>query len=42
MLRILDLGYKDSKKDFTNNKKNLTSLTNKSTSLIDCTKLIDI
>jgi hypothetical protein len=38
MLRALDLGYKDSKKGFTNNKRDLTSLANKSTGLIDCAK----
>jgi hypothetical protein len=42
MSRALDLGYKDSKKGFTNNKGDLTSPANKSTGLTDCTKPTDI
>jgi hypothetical protein len=42
MLRALDLGHKDSKKGFTNNKGDLTGPANKSTGLIDCAKLTDV
>jgi hypothetical protein len=49
MLKTLDLDYKDSKKGFTNNKRDLTSLksnstglANKSISLTDYAKLTDI
>ena len=39
MLRTLDLSYKESKKSFTNNKRDFTGLANKSTSR---TKLTDV
>ena len=39
MLRTLDLGYKESKKSFTNNRRDFTGLANKS---ISCTKLINV
>jgi hypothetical protein len=42
MLRELDLDYKDNKKSFTSNRRNLTSLTNKSMGLTDCAKLISV
>jgi len=38
MLRVLDLGYKESKKSIISNKRDFTSLANKS---IGCTKLTD-
>jgi hypothetical protein len=39
MLRALDLGYKEGRKSFTNNRRDFTGLANKSTS---CTKLIEV
>jgi hypothetical protein len=42
MLKALDLGYKDSKKGFTDNKGDLTSPANKSTGFTDCTKLTNV
>jgi hypothetical protein len=42
MLKALDLGYKDSKKGFINNRKDFTSLANKFTSLTDCAKLTNV
>jgi hypothetical protein len=39
MLRALDLGYKESKKSFINNRRDFTGLANKS---ISCTKPIDV
>jgi len=39
MLRALDLGYKESKKSFTDNRRDFTGLANKS---ISHTKLTDI
>jgi hypothetical protein len=37
MLKTLNLGYKDSKKGFTNNKRDFTSLANKFISCIEST-----
>jgi hypothetical protein len=42
MLKALDLSYKDSKKGFTNNKRDFISLANKSISLTDCAKPINV
>jgi hypothetical protein len=42
MLRALDLGYKDSRKGFTNDRGDLTSPANKSTGLTDCAKPTDV
>jgi hypothetical protein len=39
MLRALDLGYKESRKSFTNNRRDFTGLANKSTGR---TKPIDV
>ena len=39
MLRTLDLGYKESRKSFIDNKRDFTGLANKSTS---CTKPTDV
>jgi hypothetical protein len=42
MLRALDLGYKDSRKGFTDNRGDSISLANKSISPTDCAKLMDV